>query len=214
MSKLDELFENNKASFDRLEPRDSSWKSIHDEYKKRKPARPQNKIISLPVYLLKIAATLLFIVGLSYFLTPNDQATHSTFKDIALHSPQGATIPLDPSMNKITLVQFWESGNVLCTSENCYYYLPAYEKYKDQGFEIYAISLDKDKESWVLGIEENELPWIHVSDLMGWDSPICIECNITKTPTSFLLDQQGNVIAHDLDAEDLDRTLGQLLAQN
>ena len=93
-------------------------------------------------------------------------------------------------------------------------YIPAYEKYKDQGFEIYAISLDMDKNEWIESIEENKLPWIHVSDLKGWESPICILCDITKIPTSFLLDQEGNVIAKDLNAEILDATLNELLAQN
>ena len=214
MSELDHFFKNHKASFDRLEPKENAWRSIKEEYDKRKQESDHKEKKKRLLFLYKMAATVLLIVGLSTLYFSSNIESKSVFDNIAMISPQGTSIPLDPSLNKLTLVQFWESGNILCNTENCYYYLPAYEKYKDQGFEIYAISLDDDKESWVLGIEENDLPWIHVSDLKGWDSPICIECNISKTPTSFLLDQNGKVIARDLNAEDLDDTLNHLLAQN
>lgn len=204
---MESFFKNNKDSFDRLSPNEVSWDRIQTGIRKKERRRSA-------IFLLKMAAGIFLVLGLSggYFFDENQN--YNVFEDLSMVSPHGETIKLDPSMNKYTLVQFWESGNVLCTEDNCYYYLPAYEKYKSKGFEIYAISLDKDKESWVLGIEENELPWIHVSDLKGWESPVCIECDISKVPTSFLLDQKGTIIARDLNAEDLDQTLDHLLAQN
>ena len=214
MDKFEQLFKQNKSSFDRLDPAPESWGEIMKSLDDTTP-------LSLPKHrgrnflFIRIAAGILLLLGLYAALsTGGVHIDEDVFDRIALDSPEGNTIPLDPSLNKYTLVQFWESGNVLCTDENCYYYLPAYEKYKEHGFEIYAISLDKNKESWVLGIEENDLPWIHVSDLKGWQSPICIECNITKVPTSFLLDNKGEIIARDLSAEDLEETLDRLLAQN
>jgi len=204
---MEAFFKNNKESFDRLSPNEASWDSIKAGIHKKKKRRKR-------FVFLKMAAAILLVLGLSIGYFTDSNQSYSVFEDLSMASPHGETIALDPSSNKYTLVQFWESGNLLCTEDNCYYYLPAYEKYKSRGFEIYAISLDKNKESWVLGIEENNLPWIHVSDLKGWESPVCIECNISKVPTSFLLDQKGAVIARDLNAEDLDGTLDHLLAQN
>ena len=212
MGELEQLFKNNKNAFDRLEAKDELWVSVKEAIDK--PVSNE-KVVKrkLPTFL-RIAAALLLLIGLSstWFLT--EHLRHSPFENISMISHQGESITLDPSLNKLTLVQFWESGNVLCTEKNCYYFLPAYEKYKDHGFEIYAISLDKSKDAWLSEIEKNDLPWIHVSDLKGWDSPICIDCNITKVPTSFLLDQKGEIVARDLNAEDLDATLDKLLAQN
>ena len=212
MGELEQLFKNNKSTFDRLEAKEELWISV-----KKAIDKPvlSGKIVKKKQYtFLKIAAAVLLLITLSgtWFLT--EHLRHSPFENISMISHQGEPVALDPSLNKLTLVQFWESGNVLCTEKNCYYFLPAYEKYKDHGFEIYAISLDKNKEAWLAEIEKDELPWIHVSDLKGWDSPICIDCNITKVPTSFLLDQKGKIIARDLNAEDLDATLDKLLAQN
>jgi len=207
MDNFDQLFRENRASFDRLTPKAETWASIQRNMQKPKPRKR---------YLAwKIAAAILVIlIGLTTVLTLNQGFEPNQFENIALSAPDGSTIPLDVTANKVTLVQFWESGNVLCTEDNCYFYLPAYEKYKDKGFEIYAISLDKDKDAWVQGIEKNDLPWIHVSDLKGRESPICIECNISKVPSSFLLDDEGKIIAQDLDAKLLEQTLKRLLAEN
>lgn len=205
MDNLEQLFRENRASFDRLSPKPDSWDAIKSQLPKKGKKR----------YLfLKFAAAFLLLVGIFTFLNQQQNFKAFPFDNIALSTPNGQTIPLDPAANKLTLVHFWESGNLLCTEDNCYYYLPAYKKYKDKGFEIYAISLDKDKESWVQGIEKNQLPWIHVSDLKGRESPICIECNITKVPTSFLLDQDGEIVARDLDAKLLEQTLHQYFAEN
>ena len=202
MDELEKLFQDNKSSFDRLKPSKSSWDTR---------SNPKSLINSDRNSWLKIAASILVLLGITLTWYANQP---SQFKNLTMLSPEGKEVILDPSANKYTLIQFWASGNVLCDKENCYYYLPAYKKYKDRGFEIYAISLDVDKEEWVKGIEENDLPWIHVSDLKGWESPICIECDISKLPTTFLLNQKGDIILEDLNAEILDETLGKLLATN
>ncbi|MFK8039455.1 MAG: TlpA family protein disulfide reductase [Crocinitomicaceae bacterium] len=212
MDELEKIVKENKASFDRLELNEDTWDAINSTLDtKKKPTifylSRKRRIV------LSVAATIILLIGISPLFTRmfNPQ---SQFENLLMTSPNGEKIQLDPSLNKYTLIQFWASGNVLCDKRNCYYYLPAYEKYKDKGFEIYAISLDKNKDQWVNSIEENDLPWIHVSDLKGWESPICIECNISKIPTSYLLDQEGNIVMEDLNAEILDETLSKLLADN
>ncbi|MCB0652031.1 MAG: TlpA family protein disulfide reductase [Saprospiraceae bacterium] len=214
MDELDQLFKSHKEAFDRLEPRSNSWTTIKEAVDKGNESDVE-KHIHRPVHrrsLLKLAAALVLLLGVTSVWLLNWRGQQAKFDQIVLHSPQGEPVRLDPAQNKFTLVQFWASGNAICTEENCYYYLPAYEKYKDHGFEIYAISVDEDINAWVNGIEENHLPWIHVSDLKGWDSPVCIECNITKVPSNFLLNHKGKIIARDLDAKDLEITLDRLLA--
>jgi len=211
MDELEGVFKNNKASFDRLTPSENVWESIAKETGGTILINDSKKRKTL--FILKIAATIIFIAGLTVFFTSNTKE-QSPFDNLSMLSPDGKEVLLDLSLNKYTLVQFWESENVLFEEDNCYCYLPTYEKYKDRGFEIYAISLDKDKKKWVESIEKNKSPWIHVSDLKGLESPICIDCDVKDIPASFLLDQEGNIIAKDLDEEDLDITLGTLLAQN
>lgn len=213
MSEFDQLFEKHRDSFDRLEPKQESWEAIKNAMGKESNAK-EISFHSRRNALMRIAAAVILVMGVAAVFLINYNSKNYSFHDLAMTSPEGESIALDPAANKFTLVQFWASGNALCTEENCYYYLPAYEKYKDQGFEIYAISLDEDRNSWISHIEENQLPWIHVSDLKGWDSPVCIECNITKVPSNFLLNQKGKIIARDLDAQHLDETLNRLMAEN
>jgi peroxiredoxin len=210
MDELEKLMTDHRDSFDRLEPAPSSWEKVKGGVAGAKNVGAPTLRRNYSWLAMAAAVTILAGLAIAFSLLSGGE---EEFAKISMYSPQGEEIALDPAQNNITLVQFWESGNVLCVEENCYYFLPAYEKYKDQGFEIYAISLDEDKESWTTAIEENKLPWIHVSDLLGWESPVCEDCNVTKIPTSFLLDRDGNVLARDLNAEDLDETLGQLLAQ-
>jgi len=210
MSELEKLFKENKESFNRLEPK-SEWLDIKDRISSDE-VLPRTKGYAK---ILSIAAVFVVIVGLAgfYFVRQGAQVT-TEFQSLTLLSPEGTPTALVPGSNEYTLVQFWASGNAICSEENCYYYLPAYEKYKNKGFEIYAISLDENKEDWLAGIEENDLPWIHVSDLQGLESPLCVECNITKVPTSFLLNKKGEIIARDLDAPGLIEKLDVLLADN
>lgn len=209
MDKMEQLIKSNKSAFDRLEPKTESWGRIRDAVVQDRPSKV------IPIYRsswFRVAVAVLMIFGAVSIWFAIDANNQSKFQSIALESPEGTIVPLDPTQNKYTLVQFWAAGNAICTEQNCYYYLPAYEKYKDHGFEIYAISLDENLNEWVAGIEENDLPWIHVSDLKGWESPVCIECNITKVPSNFLLNHKGKIIAKDLEAEELDLTLEKLLA--
>ncbi len=48
----------------------------------------------------------------------------------------------------------------------------AYDAYKDKGFTILGISLDKpgDKDKWLEAIRKDGLRWTQVSDLKAWES--------------------------------------------
>jgi len=212
MDDLEKVFRDNQASFDRITTDKDLWSPIKQSL--ATPIIPIERASkSNRRWWLMVAASIVLLVAVSaYWFIHTDSPPR--FENLAMAAPDGKEVVFDPSLNKYTLIQFWASGNVLCDKQNCYYYLPAYKKYKDRGFEIYAISLDLDKREWMQSIEENDLPWIHVSDLKGWESPVCIECDITKIPTAFLLDQKGNIILEDVNAEMLDKTLSTLLADN
>ena len=45
----------------------------------------------------------------------------------------------------------------------------AYKKYRNKGFEIVGVSLDRDAEAWKNGIEKLDITWPQMSDLKYWD---------------------------------------------
>ncbi len=213
MDKLDQLFKNNRDDFDHREPRKDLWDSIDLPEKRRNHT------------WVKIAATVVMIIGIStlgYVLfqdIDNQQMSHEqnlphpvvqSIQKVELKAPNGDKVVLVPAKNRFTLIQFWASTDKICTEESCYYFKPIYEKYKDKGFEIYAVSLDKDIDIWTQTIEKHDLSWIHVSDLKGFDSPVCKECNIFQIPSSYLIDHEGKIIAKDIDAKELEAKLALL----
>ncbi|MEZ5001105.1 MAG: thioredoxin-like domain-containing protein [Bacteroidales bacterium] len=87
----------------------------------------------------------------------------------------------------------------------------AYEKYHSQGFDIFQVSLDKDHESWIKGIEEDNLgKWHHVSDLKYWESSVVPLYGIESIPANYLLDEDGRIIASNLRGDALNAKLEEL----
>jgi hypothetical protein len=89
--------------------------------------------------------------------------------------------------------------------------LRAYELYHNQGFQIYQVSLDKTKEAWIKGIQDDGLnKWIHVSDVRYWNSVVVPLYKIESIPTNYLLDREGRIIATNLRGDALRRKLAEL----
>lgn len=123
--------------------------------------------------------------------------------EIALPSPTGEIIQLSSTRGKIVLLDFWASWCGPCRRENPNL-VQAYNMYKNKGFQIYQVSLDKTKEDWVNGIETDKLgQWLHVSDLKYWNSSVVPQFKIESIPFNLLLDKDGKVIASNLRGEQL-----------
>ena len=129
--------------------------------------------------------------------------------EIALPSPEGDTIVLSSLRGRIVLLDFWASWCAPCRHENPNL-VKNYNKYKDKGFEIYQVSLDQTKAAWLKGIQDDDLDWIHVSDLQYWNSVVVPVYNIQGIPANFLLDKDGKIIAHNLRGEQLGTKLKEI----
>ncbi len=64
-----------------------------------------------------------------------------------------------------------------------------YDKYKNQGFEIYQISLDDDVHFWKTSVEH--LPWICVHETDGTTTNIY---NVVNLPTFFLVNRNNEIV--------------------
>jgi peroxiredoxin len=139
------------------------------------------------------------------------QPTATDIPEIALPSPTGEIIKLSSTRGKVVLLDFWAAWCPPCRKENPNLVV-AYNTYKSKGFEIFQVSLDKTKEEWVKGIEQDNLgKWIHVSDLKYWNSSVVSRFNITSIPYNMLLDKDGKVIATNLRGENLMKKLAEVI---
>jgi thiol-disulfide isomerase/thioredoxin len=130
--------------------------------------------------------------------------------EIEMPDPNGQIIKLSSLRGKYVLVDFWAKWCGPCRRENPNV-VKAYQKYKDKGFEVFGVSLDRTKEDWVQAIKEDELTWTHVSDLKYFDSQAANDYNITAIPFSILLDPEGKIIAKNLRGAALDKKLEEIL---
>jgi peroxiredoxin len=137
-------------------------------------------------------------------------AVGSNAPDIQLTNPEGQLVSLSSLKGKIVLIDFWASWCGPCRKENPNV-VKMYEKYKGRGFEIYGVSLDKDKQAWLDAIEKDGLKWIHVSDLKFWQSDAAKLYNVSAIPMTVLLDKEGKIIAKNLRGKALEDKLNEVL---
>ncbi|MCK5028005.1 MAG: AhpC/TSA family protein [Bacteroidales bacterium] len=113
--------------------------------------------------------------------------------EIILPDQRGDSISINSINSKYILINFWASWNEESIKKNITL-LDIYKKYHARGFEIYEVSLDTKRESWLRAIKFDQLPWINVIDLNGRSSYYARIYNVKTLPTSYLINPEGDII--------------------
>ena len=120
--------------------------------------------------------------------------------DIALPDKSKIVRKLSELEGKVILIDFsaYESQQSV---DYTFSLRDLYNKYHSRGFEIYQISLDKNKQLWEQSVAN--IPWICVRDENGPNTHYIASYNISSIPTTFLMNKQGTIIARSLSFNDL-----------
>ena len=135
--------------------------------------------------------------------------------DFSAPTPSGENLALSDVLGKYTIIDFWASWCKPCRRENPNV-VNVYNEYHNKGLNIISVSLDKagQKERWLKAIETDQMNWEHVSNLKGWNEPIAKMYNVRSIPATFLLDENGTIIAKNLRGPALGQKIASLLGKN
>ncbi len=111
---------------------------------------------------------------------------------------------------KYTLVEFWASWCAPCREESPTL-VRLYNEYKDKGFAMISVSIDKNTTQWKNAIRQDGYTWENVCDGNGYGGPTAALYTVTAIPNSFLLDKNGRIIAKNLRGKVLESKLAELM---
>jgi len=217
MDHIEDFFKQNKDQFNYLIADSNAWEDLESQLKPLESKQVKSRFyfwrnVAAVLVLGLLLGNLFFPTKEQNFLVDTGLEKDMQFPDLELRNPNGELIPVSSLKGKVVLVEFWASYCMMCTEEHCYYFQPLYNTYKDQGFEIYSVSVDSSATNWLQVIERDQLDWVQVSDLMGSDSPVNEKFEVNALPTNYLLDQNGKILARNIPVEELEDTLSTLLA--
>jgi len=135
-----------------------------------------------------IAVLVAGVAAAGYLSLNNKQSA----PDVTFHAIDGEKISSSSLRGKVVMVNFWATSCTTCVAE-----MPemveTYNKYKAQGLEFVAVAMQYDRADYVLNFAQTrQLPFKVALDVTGEAAKAYGD--VAMTPTTFVLDKQGNIL--------------------
>lgn len=156
---------------------------------------------------MRLLLVLVLLIQFSVRAQPHLQIPASDFR---LPTPAGDSVSLSSFRGKVVLLDFWASWCAPCRVANKSL-VKMYPRLKEKGVVVISISLDENRKSWVEAVKKDRLGWLQVREVRGWYSSVTTDWAVNKIPSTFLVDQEGNIVGRDLVEAELDKLINQLI---
>lgn len=118
----------------------------------------------------------------------------------------GRTISLEQYKGKVVLIDFWATWCPPCRAE-----IPnvaeVYKKYKDRGFEVIGVSLDREVGKLESYVKKNGINWPQIYDGVDKKYPIARAYRVASIPYTVLIGRDGKIVAVRLRAHNLEESV-------
>lgn len=163
---------------------------------------------------------LLALLPIAYYMLEDDKqptgpSVNEEGPELNLPDSTGHELSLSELQGNYVLVTFWASWCTPCRQKNPEY-VSLYQEFGNEsfsdaeGFEIYSISLDRDRNAWLNAIHSDNLAWqYHVSELNRWETDATEKYGVTSIPDALLLGPDGKVVTKTADKQELRQVLAE-----
>ena len=135
-------------------------------------------------------------------------APGSTYIDLPFKDKDGNDVKLSDYVGKgkYILLEFWASWCGPCRMD-IPHLKEIYKLYGSENFDIISVSLDNKHDDWLKAIEEEQMPWLQVSDGEAFNGDLAKKYQIRGIPACFLIDPNGIIVTDNMRGSYMDKRL-------
>lgn len=160
-----------------------------------------NSFLSSPRKWMKALVALIIITTLAiaaYF----SLATNTGAPDVTFTSLRGEKVSMQSLRGKVVMVNFWATSCTTCVKEMPQL-VETYNRYRGKGLDLIAVAMSYDPPHYVLNYAQTRsLPFKVALDVQGELAQSFGD--VKMTPTTFVIDKEGNIIKRYLGEPDFD----------
>lgn len=130
-----------------------------------------------------------------------ENVTETAYPNIILDDMYKEKHSLSDLDGNVILLYFWSAELPLCNNINAEL-KELYEKYHEDGFEVYHVSVDGSRALWIEAVRAQQLPW---TSLFGGNDPQLFTLyNIVELPMAYIISRDGTIDTCSLDPKTLE----------
>ncbi len=139
------------------------------------------------------------------------QVKSVSLPSLRLPDLKGDTVDLKNFRGKCVLLAFWIPGDQNSIAQNLEL-KKVYSSFRNKGFEIVQVALEKNTDNWKNAVRFDELPWINLIDTSFPNSIIAGNYNVMGVPSNYLISKDNvSIVGKDLSPSLLRDKLNDLL---